>query len=111
MIDEEDELDPFAARRVIRASLLACAGFAAVTVWTVLAAPGKTMRPPPAPLAAPPVEEETKAPPATAPPQQVVLAVGQRTAEVAPARRIPGLLGLQLGYFRSNDLMGTIALD
>jgi thiol-disulfide isomerase/thioredoxin len=39
------------------------------------------------------------------------MAMVQRTATLAPPRRLSKLLGLRLGFFRNHDMMDTIAVD
>lgn len=109
MIADDEELGPTAARQVVRAALLAGAGFAVCTVWSVTAAPDGSTRPGAAPVAAPPVEEEAVV--SEAPPPEIAMAKVQRTATLDPPRRLSKLLGLQLGFFRNHDLMDTIAVD
>lgn len=106
MIADDEELGPTAARGVVRAALLAGAGFAVCTVWSVTAAPDASTRRGVAPVAAPPVEEEViEAPP------EIAMAKIQRTATIDPPRRISKLLGLRLGFFRNRDMIDTIAVD
>lgn len=100
-------MDPFTARRVVRGSLLAGGCFAVCTAWSVTAAPEPSTRPEPAPVAAPvDVVEKVEQAPAAIP-----VATQPRSLVVAPPRRMPAMLALQLGYFRGTDMMGTIALD
>lgn len=109
MTADDEELGPAAARRVVRGALLAGAGFAVCTVWSVTAAPGPSTRPEPAPLTAaraPSAESPARAEPAI-PTVQV-----QRTVPVTPPRRLPGLPGLRLGYLGGQDMVvGNIAVD
>jgi len=107
VIADDEELGPSSARRVVRAALLAGAGFAVCTVWSVTAAPDGSTRPGAAPVAAPPALEEVR----EAPSPEVATAKVQRTAKVDPPRRISRLLALQLGFFRNHDMMDTIAVD
>lgn len=106
--DEEDGLDPVVERRVVRGGLIACGVFVAGIAWTLRAAPVVASAVAPAPVAAAVVEgAEVEAEAVTRP----VLAEGQRTAEVKPGRRLPGLLGLRLGFLRGNDFTDAIAFE
>jgi thiol-disulfide isomerase/thioredoxin len=113
MTDDDDELDPFLARVAVRWGLLACAAFAVCTGWAVVAAPGPTTRPGAAPVAVPVVAPVVVAGAVTtvaseAREVEASPGFGSRSTEMA-ARRLPGLLTLQLGFFRK-ELMDRIAL-
>ena len=111
MIAQDDELDPFTARAVTRAALLAGGVFAACAVWFVRAAPEPSSRPAPAPMAAPPVVAQPAEAPA--PVKATVLTGAPRTVQVTPPRRVAAMRALRLGFFRDHDglVMDTIALD
>lgn len=105
--DDEERLDPYTARLVARGGLGVCAGLIAVVAWLLLAAPGQSSRPPPAPLAASPEEQAgTRAP--REPEKEPIIVRGQRTLSLVPARRLPGLLALQLGFLRGNEMTDAV---
>lgn len=106
------ELSPEDRRKVLRGGVGVLVALAGVLAWSLLAAPeapavaqGHTA----APLVSTPeaklVTAETVAlDPATRPAANTI----RRVLELAIGRRVPGLFGLQLGYLRTNDFLGTI---
>ncbi len=110
--DEPEELlSPAQQGAVLRGGTIAVVGLTATLLWSLFAAPR------------PPRREELAAPLTTSPQAHVATAeavaatpsttpaAARRAAEVTPARRLSGLFGLQLGFLRSNDIVGTIAFN
>ena len=108
------ELSPQDRRRVLRGGVAALLGLAGVLTWSLLAAPAApaVVPGPAAPLVSTPqatrVTAETVALDPAAPP---AANTARRVLELAIGRRLPGLFGLELGYLRANDIVGTIAFS
>lgn len=109
-----EALSPEERRLVLRGGGVALVGLVAALGWSLWAAPvGSQVRSgAAAPLVstpqAQPVTAETVAlDPGTPPPANST----RRVLELAIGRRLPGLFGLQLGYLRANDIVGTIAFS
>ncbi len=109
------ELSAQDRRRVLRGGIAALLGLGGVLTWSLLAAPAApaVARGPAAPLVSTPqatrVTAETVALDPAAPPPAANTA--RRVLELAIGRRLPGLFGLELGYLRANDIVGTIAFS
>ena len=108
--DDIDRLTSAEQRMVLRGGAVAVALLAGALLWSVMAAPVTERRAPVAALTTSPqaraiTPEVLAASPSAAP------AAARRIAEVTPGRRLGGLFGLQLGFLRSNDIIGTIALN
>ena len=107
--DDIDRLTSAEQRMVLRGGAVAVALLAGALLWSVMAAPVTKRRAPVAAL--------TTSPQARAITPEVLAAspsaptAARRVAEVTPGRRLGGLFGLQLGFLRSNDIIGTIALN
>lgn len=105
--DDDEALDPYTARLVVRGGAIVCAGLVLAIAWLLLAAPGRSLRPPPALLAASAGAMAAAAAPAVDAKEPSIVR-GQRSLTVIPARRIPGLLALPLGFLRGNDLTDAV---
>jgi thiol-disulfide isomerase/thioredoxin len=106
--DEVDRLDPAQLRRVLWGGAIAAGLLAGAMAWSLSLAPKRVRVDEAAPLltsATPkPVEAARVAPERPATP-----AATRRDADVVPAIRLPGLMGLKLGFLRDNEMVGTIA--
>lgn len=106
--DEVDRLDPAQLRRVLWGGAIAAGLLAGGMAWSLSLAP-----PRPSTDVATPLLASAAAKPAeplrVAPEQPATPAATRRDAEVSPPSRLPGLLGLQLGFLRANEMVGTIA--
>ncbi len=108
---EVDRLSPAEQRLVLRGGVAGGVALAGALVWSLVAAPVPEPRIPVAPLTTSP-QARAITPEVLAASPSPSAAVGvRRVAEVTPGRRLPGLFGLQLGFLRSNDIIGTIALN
>jgi len=109
--DEVDRLGPAQLQRVLWGGALVAGLLAGAMAWSLSIAP-------PRPNhkivdEAPPLLAGAAARPAevlpAAPERPATPAAARRDAEVSPPSRLPGLLGLQLGFLRDNEMVGTIA--
>ena len=114
----EEDVDLLTAgelRVVLRGGAVAAVVLAGTLAWSLAAAPEAQTRARAAPLTTSPqaraVTAEVVASGAAAVATGTDQAGVRRAAEVTPGRRLPGLFGLQLGFLRSNDIIGTIALN
>ena len=102
-------------RLVLRGGTAALVGLAALLTWSLLAAPeapAVVHGDPAAPLAtSPQAKRVTAEVVAQDPGTRPAANTARRVLELAIGRRLPGLFGLQLGYLRANDIVGTIAFS
>ncbi len=103
-----DRLTPAELRRVARGGAVVAVALVGGLAWSLAAVPEAPAEDRAAPLAA---SERVQAPeprPA-APEHPATPAPTRRDADISPPSQVPGLLGLQLGFLRSNEMVGTIA--
>jgi len=111
LTDEEiDRLTPAEQRLVLRGGAVAGVLLAGTLIWSVIAAPVSERRASVAALTTSP-QARAITPEVLAANPSAAAMVARRVAEVTPGRRLGGLFGLQLGFLRSNDIIGTIALN
>jgi thiol-disulfide isomerase/thioredoxin len=109
-LDAFDRLSARELRAVLRGGTVAVAILAVTLLWSLFAAPRPPARIEVAPLGTSPQARQITVEAAAAAPSPAP-AAARRMAEVTPARRLQGLFGLQLGFLRSNDIVGTIAFN
>ncbi len=110
--EDGDRLTPEQLRTVLHGGAAAVLGLAGVLGWSLAAAPMVATRGQAPPLTTSPQARAVTAEVVAASPRATPAAAGvRRAAEVTPGRRLGGLFGLQLGFLRSNDIIGTIALN
>ncbi|MBA3548081.1 MAG: TlpA family protein disulfide reductase [Nannocystis sp.] len=108
--DEVDHLSPAQLRRVLWGGAIVSGLLVGAMVWSVSVAPQRMnqVMDEGTPLLASGEARRAELP-SRAPEHPATPAPVRREAEVSPPSRLPGLLGLQLGYLRANEMFGTIA--
>jgi len=110
--DEGERLSAAQLRRVLWGGAIAAGLLGGGMAWSLSLAPPRAGGPggpggAPAPLLAS-AGTKPAAVRAAAPEQPATPAPARRAADVSPPSRVPGLLGLQLGFLRDNEMVGTI---
>ncbi len=108
--DEVDHLSPAQLRRVLWGGAIVAGLLVGGMAWSLSVAPRgmNQVKDEAAPLVASGATRSAQLP-SRAPEHPATPAAARREAEVSPPSRLPGLLGLQLGYLRDNEMFGTIA--
>lgn len=106
--DEVDRLSPAQLRRVLWGGAIVAGLLAGGLAWSLSITPGRVRTAEATPLPASAVTRPS-APLQAAPEQPATPAAARRDADVTPPSRLPGLMGLQLGFLRANEMVGTIA--
>lgn len=106
--DEGERLSPAQLRRVLWGGSIVAGLLALGMGWSLAVAPPQAPVADAAPLVASVAPRATTPLPA-APETPATPPAPRRDAEVSPPSRLPGLLGLQLGFLRANEMVGTIA--
>lgn len=108
--DEVDRLGPAQLRRVLWGGAIVAGLLAGGMAWSLSIAPGRARVDEAMPLiAGAGVGAKPAAPAMVAPERPATAPAIRRAAEVVPPSRLPGLMGLQLGFLRANEMLGTIA--
>ncbi len=106
--DEADRLDPAQLRRVLWGGTLVAGLLVGALAWGLSITPRRARSDVTTPLQASAVTRSAE-PRRAAPEQPATPAATRRAADVTPPSRLPGLMGLQLGFLRANEMVGTIA--